>query len=318
MHEYMKRRMKAVDDQVKQECAEILLRPQDRLAVMSDLHRGVGNGSDNFARNQMLFLSALKYYHRKGYSYLELGDGDELWENRRMEPIVEEYPEVFQLLAEFYRQRRLYIVYGNHDLQKRKQKQMQAALDSFWEPCCRKSCPLFPDFSAREGYRIVHQASGTSFLAVHGHQGDPINDRYHGLTKLLVRFVWGPLERIGARDPSEGSIHRRARSRQEKRLAAWAQEEERYLIAGHTHQPRFADEREPFYFNCGCGVQNGYLTALEFDKEKLLLVKWLIVPDEQGVLKVAREVLQEESYIGKNSGSREDRECRECRICREN
>lgn len=138
-----------------------------------------------------------------------------------------------------------------------------------------------------------------------------MNDRYHKLTEFLVRFIWGPLERIGAKDPSEGSIHRRACSRQEKRLAAWAQEEEQYLIAGHTHQPRIADEGGPFYFNCGCGVRNGYLTALEFDKEKLLLVKWLIVPDEQGVLRVAREILQEASYIGKNKGNREYKENRE-------
>ncbi len=299
----VKRRIEKVAEEIGREGAQIILKPQDRLVVMSDLHRGVGNGNDNFARNQMLFLSALKYYYRKGYGYLELGDGDELWENKRMEPIIEEYPEVFRLLAQFHQKGRLYIVYGNHDLQKKKQKKMQAALKSFQEPCCGRCCPLFPDFAAREGYRIIHQASGKSFLAIHGHQGDPINDRYRRLTEMLVRFVWGPLERIGAKNPSEGSMHRKARSCQEKRLLAWAQEEEQYLIAGHTHQPRFGEGEEGFYFNCGCGVRNGYLTALEFDKEKLLLVKWLIVPDEQGLLRVAREILQEESYFGKNRGN---------------
>ncbi len=61
-----------------------------------------------------LFVAALRYYAKNRFTYIELGDGDELWENRKMEQIAEVHGEVFELLAQFYRKRRLYMIYGNH------------------------------------------------------------------------------------------------------------------------------------------------------------------------------------------------------------
>lgn len=67
---------------------------------MSDCHRGIGTSSDNFLKNQHLFFAALKYYYKRGYTYIELGDGDELWENRSMKNIVEVHDEVFEMFAQ--------------------------------------------------------------------------------------------------------------------------------------------------------------------------------------------------------------------------
>src|SRR5699024_421601 len=53
-----------------------------RYVLFSDCHRGTGRSNDNFLKNEFLYVSALKYYEEQGYTYLELGDGDELWENR--------------------------------------------------------------------------------------------------------------------------------------------------------------------------------------------------------------------------------------------
>lgn len=58
---------------------------QSKFVIMSDCHRGAGNLGDNFLKNQHLFFAALKNYYEKGFTYIELGDGDELWENRTME-----------------------------------------------------------------------------------------------------------------------------------------------------------------------------------------------------------------------------------------
>ena len=272
----------------------IELKEKKKLVVMSDLHRGIGNGSDNFARNQMIFLSALQHYYREGYSYLELGDGDDLWENKRMDAIIREYSEIFRLLGAFYKKGRFYMVYGNHDHIKKSKEKIHTSWCHMRDSCLGHYSPLFTDFTAQEGYIIRQSGSEREFLALHGHQGDFWNDTLAPVSAFLVRYVWEPLEKIGIKNPGEGSIYQRARNHQEKRLMKWADKRERELVAGHTHQPCFPCEKAQYYYNCGCGVKNGYITALEFDKDRVVLVKWQVEPDACGVLKVTREVLRDE------------------------
>ena len=52
--------------------------PCSKYILLSDCHRGVGNANDNFLSNEYLYLAALQHYFRRGFTYLELGDGDEL------------------------------------------------------------------------------------------------------------------------------------------------------------------------------------------------------------------------------------------------
>lgn len=91
-----------------------------RYVLFSDCHRGTGRSNDNFLKNEFLYVSALKYYEEQGYTYLELGDGDELWENRSFCAVKSIHPDSFELLGRFFRQDRFYAVYGNHDIIKRK------------------------------------------------------------------------------------------------------------------------------------------------------------------------------------------------------
>jgi hypothetical protein len=53
---------------------------QSKYVFFSDVHRGDDSVSDEFARNQNIYLHALNYYYKEGYVYIEAGDGDELWE----------------------------------------------------------------------------------------------------------------------------------------------------------------------------------------------------------------------------------------------
>lgn len=53
-----------------------------RYVLFSDCHRGNGSSNDNFLKNQNLYFAALNYYYEENFCYIELGDGDELWENR--------------------------------------------------------------------------------------------------------------------------------------------------------------------------------------------------------------------------------------------
>lgn len=256
----------------------ITLESKDRLVIMSDLHRGSGNGSDNFSKNQMLFYSALCYYYREGYGYLELGDGDELWENSSLESIRREYPCIFDIMDKFHREDRFFSVYGNHD----KKKEGRGK--------------VFPDLSIPEAYWIRWETNRKGFLALHGHQGDTLNDTLDFLACFLVRFIWGPLERIGFQNPAEGSFNKHFRSRQEERFLQWAREKKQPVIIGHTHVERFGIPEKSLYFNCGCGVNNGQITAIELDKGKVLLIKWQVNPDCQGYLRVER-IIEKEAHV---------------------
>ena len=60
-----------------------------RYVLVSDCHRGVGTSSDNFLKNQHLYYAAMEHYYRNGFTYIELGDGEELWENRKLRNITQ-------------------------------------------------------------------------------------------------------------------------------------------------------------------------------------------------------------------------------------
>ena len=51
----------------------------DRFIFFSDCHRGDSSWKDDYAPNRHLHLHALNHYFKSGYSYIELGDGDELF-----------------------------------------------------------------------------------------------------------------------------------------------------------------------------------------------------------------------------------------------
>lgn len=65
-----------------QQAIQLPLYPDSKYVIISDCHRGTGNENDNFLKNEFIYLAALNYYFNRNFIYLELGDGDELWENR--------------------------------------------------------------------------------------------------------------------------------------------------------------------------------------------------------------------------------------------
>ncbi|MDE6963488.1 MAG: serine/threonine protein phosphatase, partial [Lachnospiraceae bacterium] len=121
------------------------LNMRSRYVLISDCHRGSGNSNDNFLKNQNLYFTALKHYYECGFTYIELGDGDELWENRKMSQIIEIHNNVFWLLSLFFKAGRLYMMYGNHDMEKKKTGYGDNFCASYF--CTDAQChrPLFPN-----------------------------------------------------------------------------------------------------------------------------------------------------------------------------
>lgn len=264
-----------------------------KYVLMSDCHRGIGNWNDNFLPNQNLFFAALQEYYRCGYTYIELGDGDELWENRNLCQIVQTHSHAFWLMSLLYKECRFHMLFGNHDRKKRKQKYASDCLGEYYCDSRDAAVALFPDMCVKEGIRLENKEKGIDILLTHGHQGDLLNDTLWRLARFLVRYVWRPLEQIGVRDPTSAAKNYKKKKKIERRLSQWAEKSKVMLITGHTHRPVFPKPGEGLYFNSGSCVHPRCITAMEIENEKITLVKWCIFTGNDKGLYVGREVLEE-------------------------
>lgn len=261
-----------------------------RYILISDCHRGNGTWGDNFLKNQNLYFTALKHYYAQGFTYIELGDGDELWENRSMSQILEIHNNVFWLLSLFYRQGRLYLLYGNHDMEKKQRHYSDRVCSTYFctETQCRQ--PLFPGLVFYEGIILENCCQGKRLYLTHGHQADPLNSTFWRFSRFLVRYLWQPLEHFGVLDPTSAAKNYTHKDRVERRLSDYATQKGQTLITGHTHRPRL-DPTAPQYLNTGSCVHPRCITCLEIVGETIILVKWTYDTRRDNTLYVSREEL---------------------------
>ncbi len=271
--------------------AEIPFDDTSRFIFFSDCHRGDNSWADNFARNQSLFFFALEYYHRNGFTYFELGDGDELYENRRFSSIRRAHSHIFWLMREFYRAGRFHLVYGNHDHERSDPRVVAKTLFSYIDERTGRREPLFDGIQPTESLILKHSSTGGKIFLVHGYQGDFFNDRLWKLTRFLSRTFWRPFQLIGINDPTSPAKNNKKRDSLERQVADWIRARNQPTIFGHTHKPSFASAGEIPYFNDGSCVHPRCITGIEIDRGDIQLIKWWVRPDDQGRLCVTREVL---------------------------
>lgn len=264
---------------------------RSKFIIMSDCHRGQGNTGDNFLPNQILHLAALEYYYKNGFTYIELGDGDELWENRKIQPIIEAHGDIFRIMSKFHGKNRLYMLYGNHDIIKRGKKFADKRLKDFYceDEKCTKS--LFPGIEIPEGIILEDAITKNKILLVHGHQGSFLNDTAWPAARFLVRYVWRPLELIGFTCPTGAARTHSRKEAIEKKLSEYADSNRVMLIAGHTHRPAYPRPGTGLYFNDGSCVHPLSITGIEIYNRKIALVKWSVSVREGSILYVNRNVL---------------------------
>lgn len=270
---------------------EIPFDDNSRIILMSDCHRGDGSWADDFSRNQNLYFTALTYYYRENYTYIELGDGDELWENRRFSDIKQEHSNVFWLLSKFYDEGRLYMIFGNHDMVKKYNKYVRENLYRYYNEPEKRSVPLFESIRFHEGLILKHKSTGDKVFLMHGHQVDCLNDKLWKLARFLVRYLWRPLNILGVNDPTRTAKNYEKKEAVEKRLTEWVVKEKHMLIAGHTHRPTFPEAGLPPYFNDGSCVHPRCITGIEISEGSITLVKWYVKTRSDGTLFIDRDVL---------------------------
>lgn len=272
------------------------LNPRTKYVLFSDCHRGTGTSNDNFLKNQTLYLAALQHYFRTDYTYIELGDGDELWENPDLKEVIETYSTVYHILSLFHRQGRLHLLYGNHDLIKRDMHYTAKCCDTYPHCCgCNphpKRQALLPNLKFHEGILLENtlQPSSKKILLTHGHQAELLNSSLWRVARFLVRYLWKPLEHFGILDPTSAAKNNKRKRKTERRLQHFAEQENLILIAGHTHRP-FLPEADLNYCNSGSCVHPYGITCLEIEHMHITLVKWSLTARPDMSMCVAREVL---------------------------
>ena len=277
-------------DHAFQDAPSLVLAEDSKIILFSDCHRGTGTSNDNFLKNQNPYFAALQHYYKEGYTYIELGDGDELWENYTISQIIDLHSNVFWLLSKFYQEKRLYLLYGNHDMVKRSPLYAVRNLSAYHCSNRQECSPLFPGIRIHEGLILKDQKHIKDLYLTHGHQADVLNSTFWKLARFLVRYLWKPAEGFGLLDPTSAAKNNTHKRRTEERLTRWTRDNHRILVTGHTHRPMIGSPDSP-YFNTGSCVHPRCITCIEVQNRCLTLVKWTTATREDMTLYVAREEL---------------------------
>lgn len=237
------------------------------LVIFSDHHRGDRSKLDPFAVNDGLFVQALQHYFDRGFTYIEAGDGDELWKGWRFADIERAHGRVFDLLHRFQRHDRLHLLYGNHE---------ELAEGGYQQD--KGGLP------AREALVLERLRTSQRLFVVHGHQADPRNDQSTLWSRRFVRHLWTPMQSLGLASLS-GPAHPVSSTATEsisRRIEDWSAMQRQLVICGHTHRPVFAQPGASPYFNTGACLYPGQITGIEIVSGAIQLVRWITPSLNQG------------------------------------
>ena len=279
---------------VLQLAQEIPCDDTSKFVFFSDCHRGDNSWADDFAHNQNVFFHALEYYYGRGFTYVEVGDGDELWENKKFEDIRQAHSHVFWLMDRFHREGRFHLIWGNHDAERRDpDKVKQTLCKKYHDVRTGTEVQPFEDIKVHEGLVLRYTGSGVAgrIFAVHGHQVDPINDRWWRFSRFFVRHFWRHLQLLGVRDPTSPAKNYKKCVVVENRIIKWLEEDGQVaIVCGHTHRSRFpGPDEEPPFFNTGSCVHPRCITGLEIENGEIVFIKWWVRSMPGGALHVVRE-----------------------------
>lgn len=223
-----------------------------KFILFSDCHRGDSSFADEFANNRNIYYHALKHYFLNGFTYCELGDGDELWENMNFDSIFEAHKNVYKLLREFHLKNRLHMIWGNHDMVYRDPNYVEKNLSSYFEPIDECDKELLEGLTYSEAIILKHKDTQQEIFLTHGHQADWWNYKLWRWGRFLVRVLWKPLQVWGIADPTSPAKNYTELIKIEKRIKKWIVQNNLMLtVVGHTHRPRFPEPGEIPFFNDG-------------------------------------------------------------------
>ena len=205
----------------------------DRVIVFSDLHRGQGDHADDFRVCAETYRRALAFYLGAGYRLVVLGDAEELWEGWPKK-VIPTYRELLDRENQFHTAagERFIKIWGNHD-----------DLWQYPDQVAKFLSPIFGAIEVPEGLIVTVTEDGVPLgmiFLVHGHQGTGSSDRWGGVSRHFVRWVWRPIQRLFKVSLNTPATDFEIRGKHDRAMYEWAAERnDLILIAGHTHNPVF-------------------------------------------------------------------------------
>lgn len=290
-----------------------LLRPDPSVPfiIFSDQHKGARNGADDFIQAERNYLEALAHYDTAGFSFIALGDSEELWENTLSQ--VKKYnQQTFEAEKKFLRRKAFYKILGNHDLYWGNDPLAPWELKKIYGEEVKIHEGLILEMENTEGVLQV--------FCTHGHQGDRQSDG-NWFSKFFVARIWAPFQAYLRINPNTTAYDSEKKTLHNEIMYEWSStRRDMVLITGHTHQPVFASlthierlylelqqaqaaqqsqritglemeirkrEKEftavsvdyqlmqPSYFNSGCCCYvDGDITGIEIEGGFIRLIKW--------------------------------------------
>ncbi|MEO8234054.1 MAG: metallophosphoesterase [Flavobacterium sp.] len=277
------------------EAKRISFDDSSKFIFFSDCHRGDGSFADDFANNRNIYQHALKYYFENDYTYIELGDGDELWENLFFKDIFEANKSVYLQLQKYYNTNKLYMIYGNHDMVYRNPAVVKKNFSDYFDVKEGKKLPLMPNLEFHEGIVLENTKTEQEIFLTHGHQADFMNYMGWQINRFFVRILWKPLQIWGIKDPTSPAKNYTELVKVERRIKKWiANNKNLITIVGHTHRPHFPkpQENELNFFNDGSCVHPRSITGIEIENGDIALIKWFIDTTDNGILQIVKEYLE--------------------------
>ncbi len=261
-----------------------------RYVFLSDAHRGDGSAHDEFAKNSNTFLVALDHYLAEGFTLVELGDSDDLWEFQ-YRYILRAHAPVWDRIRRFHELGRYRRLYGNHDHQLSDPGFVRRELDAVRDPATGRREAFLRGLQPLPALRLRRRGTRDEILAVHGHQGDFSNDQNWRVTMTTFRLFWKYLHMFGIHSPTSPVRNSFKRHKVERNYTRWIRRTGIPLICGHTHRERFPREDDPPYLNTGGCSLPRYMSGIELADGMLTLVHWRVEPDADGYLRVRRRAI---------------------------
>jgi predicted phosphodiesterase len=278
----------------------------DKFVILSDQHKGGRDGADMFRRSVNNYLAALAHYNNEGFTYINLGDSEELWGNIFL-TIKRHNKNTFEAEKKFLQRKAFIKIFGNHDL--------------YWDNDPLAMVSLLQLYNEQvkvyEGaiLETIIQERKISIFLTHGHQGDLQSDG-NWFSKWFVSNVWGPLQSYLHINPNTPAHNNQLKTDHNRLMYEWSsRRKDTLLITGHTHQPvfksmtelestyeklsratgyeatalqekisrlRLQDSKPPdfkgyldTYFNTGCCCfDDGDITGIEIAEGCIRLIKW--------------------------------------------
>lgn len=280
---------------------KVTVTKDSKIIFFSDLHKGDNSYADDFAQNLRIYNHALKEYFKKDYTYIEIGDGIELWENNSFEPIYKAHNQTFTLLKLFHRKNRLFLLWGNHDMEFRDPIIVEKLLRTFIIPKNISAKNELFNLKYHESLLLEVEHTNRQIFVMHGHQADYMNYVHWKFNRFFVRYFWKYMQDwFGISDPTSPAKNYTNLIRVEKNINKWIlKNKNQMVICGHTHRPRFPDPGEIPHFNDGSCVHPDCIIGIEISKLKISLVKWYERKNEDSTLTMVKTVLEGPTDLNK-------------------